>query len=357
MASCSFLFIPEKGVALLKTKDIVISAACTLAIILVVLYFVDVGAVAGVLEKADLRLIAAAVVAYFTLNVLMSWRIQKLLDGGNGGGIPLGDCVKANFAGMLVSDFTPARSGYFFTAISITAKFKREIERTLLAILGPQMLEFGIKALGLLLMFIIFIIPKMRPSESDLTTIALAVAAIFISIGCMGFIIFTKHGLRLLEPLKRVGLGKKAYHLVALMQANMETVKRNFPMILSVSLATWFLKGVEWFLLSRALGLGIFGVWQEDLLFFLLLHPTITLIQFIPIPTLAGAGTSEAATTAILMLFGVPAADGFAFALLTRFLMIFVDLLGAPSVVEFIQGKGLASMLDEINRIEGRAGG
>lgn len=313
----------------------------------------DVGKVAEVLAKADLRFVALAAAFYFALNVLMSWRIKALLEE-MGERLKLAECVKANFAGMIASDFTPARSGYFLTALVLTSKFKAELEKTMLSIFGPQIVEFAIKAVCLALMLLVLFQHSFL-KDSDLTIVIASVLVIFAVIGFFGALVVSPRLLGMFSFVKQAGPGRKIFALFKLMQDNSKVLFKRWGVVLGTSVSTWLMKGFEWYLLAKALGITVIDP-VADIWFFLLLHPTVTLMQFIPIPTLAGAGTSEAVMTGILMMFGVPAADGLAFALLTRFLMIAVDLLGVPTLVGFAQGKGLSNILGQINGIEEKVG-
>jgi len=66
----------------------------------------------------------------------------------------------------------------------------------------------------------------------------------------------------------------------------------------------------------------------HPLLFFMLLHPALTLLQFIPLPTPAGAGVSEAGLVAYLVLFGVSAPAAAVFGVLSRAVMLVQDWVG-----------------------------
>ena len=342
------------GANLAGMNKLIISALFAVLFVALLIYLVSPGKVIDVLSKADWRFVLLAALCYVTLNALMAYRIQELL-AEVGHKIPFRAAMDANFAGMSASDFTPARSGYFFTAFALSSKHDIPIEKTMLAIFGPQMLEFAIKALALaVLVFVVLGKMGVLNGSNPLLVIG-PILAIFAVIGFFSALLFSPALLARLSFMKRVGLGRKFFFLFHLMQKNSKALLDRWVVVLGVSLVTWFLKGLEWFCLAKALGITIFGP-LEDLGFFLLLHPTVTLIQFIPIPTLAGTGTSEAAFAGVLVLFGIPVDIGVPFALLTRALMIAVDALGGiRTILDYVHRESISGILDDINSVEERA--
>jgi len=349
---------------------LIISAVFAVLFIALLVYFVSPGKVFDVLSKADWRFVLLAALCYVILNALMAYRIQSLLSEVMrpkdtsppsaarlkvGHKISFKAAMDANFAGMCASDFTPARSGYFFTAFALSSKHDIPIEKTMLAIFGPQMLEFAIKALALAVLVFVVLGHMGLLGSGNMLYVAGSIAAIFAIIGFFSALLFSPALLGRLSFMKRISLGRKFFFLFHLMQKNSKALLDKWVVVLGVSLATWFLKGLEWFFLAKALGITVIDP-VLDLGFFLLLHPSVTLIQFIPIPTLAGTGTSEAAFAGLLVLFGVPVDIGVPFALLTRALMIVVDAIGGiKTILDYIHRESITGILDDINGVEERA--
>jgi uncharacterized protein (TIRG00374 family) len=333
-----------------------ISALFAVLFIALLVYFVSPQQVADVLSKADWRYLLLAALCYVGLNALMAFRIQELL-GEVGHKISFRSAMEANFAGMSASDFTPARSGYFFTAFLLSSKHDIPIEKTMLAIFGPQMLEFAIKALALaVLVFVVLGQMGILGTSNPLLIIG-PILGIFVIIGLFSALLFSPALLETFSFAKRVAVGRKFFFLFHLMQRNSKALLDKWAVVLGVSLLTWFLKGLEWFCLAKSLGITLNPDPLAELGLFLLIHPSITLIQFIPIPTLAGTGTSEAAFAGLLVLFGVPPATGVPFALLTRALMISIDAVaGIRTILDYIRRESIAGILEDINGVEERAG-
>jgi uncharacterized protein (TIRG00374 family) len=99
------------------------------------------------------------------------------------------------------------------------------------------------------------------------------------------------------------------------------------PVIILITLICWILKGFEWFFLGHAL-----GITQIPWIGYFLIHPLVTALAFVPI-TPAGAGIQEFGIIGIFtLLLGIAPAQAGAFALLSRGLLIFEDLVGLPQI-------------------------
>ena len=121
--------------------------------------------------------------------------------------------------------------------------------------------------------------------------------------------------------------------------------------IVWVTLLSWAIKGLEWLFLAKALGIGFSGDFIFDFLLMMVFQGAVTIIQFLPIPTLAGAGASEAGFAAILLPFGVSVESGIAFAFMTRMLMIAVDILSLPVILGYLRMHSLEGSLKRISDI------
>ena len=328
---------------LLIAAELIIS----LAIIAAVLYLVNVGEVLAVIVNANYWFLLAALCAYFGINLGMSIRIRMIL-AEMGHKVSLGSALMANFAGMLVSDFTPARSGYFATAFALTANNKIPLEKSIVSILAPQLFEFMLKVCAGTIA-IIYLFHKLNLGEASFVGMLLGTVALAGMLAFGVLLLFSKRFLVMLKLIERLPLGAKAYGAFARMQHNAIAIKKLTWAILLLLAITWGLKGVEWTMLGMAVGMNP-QVEFPQYFFYLFLQPLVTMLQFIPTPTIAGMGVSEAGAVAILMLFGVPAPVAAAGAIMTRSIMIFVDLLGVQEARKVVR--------DNLDRIlEGKMAG
>ena len=317
-----------------KQLLLLVELAISFAILGAVLYFVELDKVIGVLASANCWFILAALFAYLGINLGMSIRIRLIL-AEMGHRVSLASAMLANFAGMLVSDFTPARSGYFATAFVLTANERIPFGKSVISILGPQLFEFMLKVCAGTIA-VIYIFYHLNLGEGSFAGMLFGVVALAGMLAFGILLMFSKRFLLLLKPIEKLPFGKKAYSELARMQHNALVIKRLAWAIVILLAITWVLKGVEWFMLALSIGMEP-ETELHPILFYMFLQPLITILQFIPTPTLAGMGLSEAGAVAVLSLFGVPLYTAAAYALLTRSLMIFVDLVGVHEARKVIR--------------------
>ena len=319
----------------------------TILIFALIFYFFDFKQTFRIILHSDYMLILLALVSYMFVILWMAVRI-RMVAKSLGYGISLIDSIKSNLAGMLASDFTPARTGYFFTSFSLTSKHNIPIHDSLLTIFGPQLFDFTIKAVSLVAVtFLLFD----RIGGHDILFVVLGILAVFGAIGFFGALLFVPNVLKMFEFVKRFPFGDKFYSLFSLMGRNAHKLMGIKWGIIGVTLVSWAFKALEWFFISKALGIGIFDGGIQQYLFMVVFQASITLIQFLPLPTIAGGGASEFGFSGVLFFFGVPIEAGIAFALVTRVTMIVIDLFGIHEVLRYVRKEGVSGLLREISSL------
>lgn len=318
----------------------------------VIFYFFDLEKIIEITVNSDYYLIFAAIIVYFIVVSLMVARIKIILDKLKYHP-PILSIMESNLAGMLASDFTPARSGYFFTAFSLSSKHKIPINDSVLTIFGPQLLDFSIKAISLVLMFVL-ILNNFGMLNENLVLTILSIACIFLAIGFFGALIFAKGFIEKFSFIKKLPFGNKIYSLFDLMQKKSYKLMDIKWKIILITICSWLTKAFEWFLVARALNIFIFDGGVLDYLFIIIVHGSVTLIHFIPLPTIAGSGASEIGFSGILYLFGVPLETGITFAIITRLVMIIVDVFGIWEILRYVRKEGIAGILKEIDSLDRR---
>ena len=263
--------------------------------------------------------------------------------------IPLNQLIPPNLAGLLASDFTPARIGYFFTAFSISSRNKVPLEKTMAAIFGPQLFDFLIKVASAAILTAI-IVSKIG-ANNILINIVIILAA-FFGIVLAGLLVFWPPMVRILSPFERFPFVPKVFSFLRGMHEHSSSVFSVKWKIIAITAFTWMAKGLEWLLLAKAIGITITGNPLYDLLFMMVFQGAITIIQFIPGPTIAGAGASEVAFAIILLPFGVPFEASVTFGFLTRLTMIIVDVFSLPVIVQYLHKHSMEGTLDKLLKME-----
>src|SRR4030067_2522358 len=138
-----------------RLMRILLQIAVMVALIGGLLWYVGIGSLMATLSQIKLEYFALAFLAYFGINLLFAVRLRRVL-GREGYKTSFGKTLLAQYAGMLTSDFTPGRSGYFFTPVYLRDQAV-PTSVSLSGILGIQTVEFLFKVFGgvLALVFLI----------------------------------------------------------------------------------------------------------------------------------------------------------------------------------------------------------
>jgi uncharacterized protein (TIRG00374 family) len=331
-----------------KTHQMALNIIISLVLFVAILYLVGIDKIYKVILSAKPEFFLLALVCYFALTILMSYRIKVVL-AAMGDKLSMKQIVPSNLAGLLGSDFTPARVGYFFTAFSLSSKFSLKLEKTIAAIFGPQLFDFMIKAVSAAILTAI-IVSKVG-ANNILINIVIIVGAFGAIIGA-GLMVFYPPFLALLKPFEKLPIVPFVFNFIRRMHEHAGSVLSVKWSVVWITGLSWVAKGMEWLFLSKALGIVINGDPLYDLFFMMVFQGAITIIQFVPSPTIAGAGASEAAFAVILLPFGVPFETSVAFGFLTRLTMIVLDILSVPVIVEYLHKHSMEGTLDNLLRLE-----
>jgi len=317
-------------------KSTIIQILVSLTAIIAVLYFSDFDKVMAILWKINPFYLFASMLVYLLINVLMGYRIRMLLNDLNEK-ISLADATEADLSGMLASDFTPGRTGYFATAFLITANSKIKLHKSMLSIFGPQLFDFVFKCItgAIAMWYILEIIASETGGQMKFIGMIIGVGIFLAMVVFMALLLFSKRFVKSISFIKIFPYGEHVHSLLSSMQKNSKTVSKFIPQIVVLFFIGWALKSLEWLLVAKSVGMQVNSQLPE-IVFFAFLQPLITMLQFIPAPTLAGMGLSEGGAAAVLYLFGVPPYGSIAFALMTRSMNIAVDLLGIKGAVKVI---------------------
>jgi uncharacterized membrane protein YbhN (UPF0104 family) len=321
--------------------------AISVLLLAAIVWFIGFQDIINVVINIKLEFFVLALFFYILLTFGMAYRISFILSN-LGENLKLLKVAPSNLAGLLASDFTPARIGYFFTAFSISSNTGIAIEKTTISILGPQLFDFLIKAVSAAILTIVIL---STVGTSNILINALVVLVTLSGILFAGLLVFHPPFLTLLAPFEFFPFVHAAFGFLRRMHAHSNTILSIKWQIILITICTWTIKGIEWFFLSRALGIVLSGNTVYDLVFMMIFQAAITIIQFIPSPTIAGAGASEAAFAVVLLPFGVAFETAVAFGFLTRVTMIIVDIFSLPVIVSYLQKHGVKKTFEKIGEM------
>ena len=336
---------PKKQSSFKKILKILVQVLLMIAIFGALLWYVGVGAIYDALLTIKVEYLVLAFAIYFGINVLFAVRLRRVL-AKDGVKTSFGKTLLAQYAGMLTSDVTPGRSGYFLTPVYLRDQ-NIPSSKSLSAILGIQTIEFLIKVVGGIgaVIFLIQVVPA--TNWQALGTFAginvmLLIAALGIALMLTGAIVLAAFtwSPRAISLFDRIANSRYLKRFTGGLMGKLEEYKDSahktrqaIPEILLLTMACWILKGFEWYFLGLAL-----GITQIPWIGYFLIHPLVTALAFVPI-TPAGTGVQEFGIFGIFsVLIGVNPVTATAFALLSRGLLIFEDLAGLPQIVKSTSG-------------------
>ncbi len=321
----------------MKKNDLFLIVNGIISIILValILNYVGVGDVIQSLSNLNFFFLALSMFFLFLMDLLMSYRIMILLNH-IGNKLSYLNILKAHFVGMLSADFTPARSGYFLTAGILHYKYKIPSEQAMVSIFGPQIFDFTLKLFVGTIAVIYVLYHFLGPKDGWIIITGSVFMSIIVS--TMVLLLFSKRFLGMFSFANRIPVVSKIFALFGRMQNTSHVVVSKTPQLITIMLFSWTTKSLSWYFAAKAVGITINAEFPE-LLFYFFLQPLVTMLEFIPTPTIAGLGLSEGGTTLIFSLFGIPTAAAATFALLVRFKTTFVHLIAVPEAIATIRQK------------------
>src|SRR4030065_1483077 len=145
------------------------------------LWYVGIGSLMATLSQMKLEYFALAFLAYFGINLLFALRLKRVL-AREGYKTSFGKTLLAQYAGMLTSDVTPGRSGYFLTPVYLRDQ-EVPTSVSLSGILGIQTVEFLFKVFGGVLALVFLV------ETANLTSGLLVVASLGIGLMLVGAIL------------------------------------------------------------------------------------------------------------------------------------------------------------------------
>lgn len=310
------------------------NAIISIIIIAVILHLVGLGEVVSDIRSIKLEFLALGLLSLFAVDLIMCYRIHIMLSA-SGGHIDFVKILKSHFVGMLMADFTPSRTGYFATAAALKYNHDVPSEKALLSIFGPQIFDFVFKiivgSLGILYLMYLFSKP------GDGIILISGILIILLVVAVMLLLLFSKRFLGLFAFAKNLPLLSRLYEVLDKMQDKSHVVLDKSPHIIALILAAWNFRALSWFFAAKAVGISIDAPFPDVLVYYFL-QPLVSMLEFIPSPTIAGLGISEGGSTLVLSILGVSPAAAALFALVARFQTTLLHLPAVPEALRVPRG-------------------
>ena len=322
------LYSAMRSASYVKTAYFIIQALIGVVLVAyIAAYKFEIDEIVSVIAKTEITYFVLAALSYFTLDLILSYRLFYLLQQ-IGHRIEYHWVLVSHLGGMLIGDVTPGRSGYLLTPVFLKRIAEVRASDAVACIFAPQGLEFLLKVGGALAA-IVYLISKVDITYLTNVTLWSAIVPAIILLLLVGGLMLGVAWLdeRYTERLfGRIPLiGRFIEHFLSFKDSSIR-IRKNIKMIVVLYMAGWVVSGLQWYLIGEAMNLPI------TYLEFFLLHPLITMLMFVPI-TPAGLGIMEYGTTIALSLLGISQTTGIAFALLVRANMVLTDALGITAFV------------------------
>ena len=249
---------------------------------------------------------------------------------------PLRHMLMASFAGQLLSDVTPVRSGYFLTPVFLNRLASIPVKKGMTGVLATGGINSFVKVVICLVGLGYF--TSYLPLPAEITTsllvgiVVLLVAGVFLML-----LMWDKRFSKLVEKLERIPLIGKRLTKFTEMFHNVQNEGRKIRYSLIFVAALILLS-----ILANATALFFIfnGLWYPSLhlIDFFFIAAFASVLTYIPI-TIAGLGVQEAGYVLLLhILLGLPLSPVnpslVAFALITRALFTGTDIIGLTPLLK-----------------------
>jgi len=239
--------------------------------------------------------------------------------------------IMASFAGQLLSDVTPARSGYFLTPFVLNRLCGVSTSTGLSAVLATGAINSFVKVALSLLALMYFL--RFLPLDSALIN-ALVIGMLVLFLGglCLFILMLGKYIPMWIKRLERLPvIGRvlcKIADTFSHIRKEGQRVKGSLVQVAIFILLSVVANAIALYFISSTLWLN-----TPTLLEFVLIVSLTSVLMYVPV-TMAGLGVQEAGYVLLLTLHGIPLESAVAFALLTRILFTGTDVMGLPILIK-----------------------
>ena len=315
-----------------RTQILLLPIQVAVSILILIFLFqnVNLNETYKILSSINLPILAVSVVFFILSSLSIGFALHAALKA-TGVAPPLRTIQLANFGGQLLSDVTPAKSGYFATPVLLNQLKAVPIEKGLMSVMSVGAINFFIKAAFSTTALIYFL--NRINMETTMTNGLIIGISILIAGGIgLSIIIWTNCLSNFLQKLSKLpligGLISKLNSIREMFSKDKTALRKSTKTIVTSVIVSILFSAISLYLLAQAIGLTHPSF--QDLLF---MGPLTAVFMYVPI-TVAGLGLQEAAYVFLLTNIGAPLETALTFALLVRLLAITTDLIGLPPLLK-----------------------
>jgi uncharacterized membrane protein YbhN (UPF0104 family) len=247
------------------------------------------------------------------------------------GSAPIDKVILGSFAGQLLSDVTPVRSGYFATPLIIKGLCNIPIEKGIIGVLVTGVVNSFAKVVLSVIALAYFL--SFLPLDPMIINAIVFGVLLLLGGGFLLLIaLIEKRTLKLLIFFEKVPIIKNVVQKIAevfgKIQEGEANIKRQLPKAFLLILLSMIANALALQLISSGLGFRSVGLVE-----FVLIAALAGSLMYVPL-TIAGLGVQETGYVLLLTLLGMPFEKAVAFALLARALFTGTDIIGLPVLIK-----------------------
>lgn len=308
---------------------VIVQLAVGVVILLYLLQLADASKVLSILLKVNLVDILLASLFFIIASTFIALALYipvKSLENS----APMGKVLLGSFAGQLLSDVTPARSGYFVTPLILKELANIPADKGMVAVLAAGIVNSFVKVILSAIALMYF----MSFLSLDLKIVSTLVVGMLFLLGggvALLIILMEKRILKFIIVLEKIPIIEVLMHklveILGRIQKGGVNIKKQFPQIALLILLSIIANATALKFISNSLGFG-----SPSLIEFLFITTIVSSLMYIPF-TIAGLGVQETGYVLLLTLLGMPFETAVAFALLARALFTGTDIIGLPALI------------------------
>jgi uncharacterized membrane protein YbhN (UPF0104 family) len=325
----------------IRTLLIPVQVAVSLLILYLLFQNVNLSETYQALSHINIPVLGLSIAFFILSSLSIGFALHGALKATNAAP-PLRITQLANFGGQLLSDVTPAKSGYFATPVLLNQLRAVPLEKGMISVMSVGAFNFFIKA-AFSTIALIYFLTRINIDPTMVQAMLLGITLLLVGGIGLTVLVWTNCFSGLLQRLSKLPiigiLIRKLESLRATFSKDKVAIRKSAKTIIISILASVLFSGISLYVLAQALSLA-----QPTFLDMLFMGPLTAVFMYVPI-TFAGLGLQEAAYVFLLTNIGAPLEIALPFALLVRLLAVSTDLIGLPSLTKTSTG-----LLSKLNR-------
>ncbi|MEM4483425.1 MAG: lysylphosphatidylglycerol synthase transmembrane domain-containing protein [Candidatus Methanomethylicia archaeon] len=301
-----------------------------IAILLWLLSLADLNKVFSILTTVNILNLVLASAFFIVASTFVALSLYISLKPFNST-ISMNKTILASFAGQLLSDITPARSGYFATPLILNKLCNLSIGEGITGVFITGITNSIIKVVFAVLGILYFI--RFLPIHPSLIN-SIIISVIILIIGSIILLILTleKSTLKIISIFERFPFIRrivfKTSELISQIQYEIKKTKRVIHHVTLLMLLSLIANATALYIIYNTLWLG-----DITLIDFIFIAAIVSTLMYLPI-TISGLGVQETGYIILLTLFGTPLEIALIFSLIVRLLFTGTDIIGVPTLIK-----------------------